>query len=44
MQFQSDEEQELRHMRRIVAVYVHKNYKRAKPYDIGDKSNLKFVV
>ena len=31
----SDEDQALRHTRRIVTVVVHKNYKRASPYDIG---------
>ena len=38
LQFKSDEEQQLRHVRRIIAVYVHRNYKRAQPYDIGDET------
>ena len=39
----SEEEQALRHIRKVTDVYVHKNYKRARPYDLGKRNN-KFLI
>jgi hypothetical protein len=37
----SEEEQALRHIRKVTDVYAHKNYKRARPNDLG-MSKTKF--